>query len=174
MPSPRLRAAIAIAAMLGVSGCRDSGGEGEYFAVSGRLFVFNYRVASATYLVTLSPLQPMRASQSAVATFENPAGGEPIVVMQKVWPNLAKVTIESPSLRCVVKDRPYAVSIAIIEADGSVAQRLDTTITSNLDQTVLPDLPLVVGPVYTPNPELAGHPDGKLASDPPEPCPGPA
>ena len=28
---------------------------------------------------------------------------------------------------------------------------------------MLPDRPLVVGPVYTPNPELAGHPDGKLA-----------
>ena len=36
---------------------------------------------------------------------------------------------------------------------------------SSQDQSMLPDRPLVVGPLYTPNPELAGHPDGKLPGD---------
>ena len=31
---------------------------------------------------------------------------------------------------------------------------------------MLPDRPLVVGPLYTPNPELVGHPDGKLPGEP--------
>ena len=100
--------------------CRDEAGKGEYFAISGKLFEFNYRLAKATYIVTLNPLQPMDGSQVAVATFENPAGGEPLVIRQKIWPRLSHVTLESPPLTCVVKDKPYAVSINIEAADGSV------------------------------------------------------
>lgn len=160
-------------AMLMVGACRDTGGEGEYFEIAGKLFVFNYRVATATYLVNLRPLQPMREGEMAVASFENPAGGEPIVVRQRIWPNLEMTTIESPPLRCVVKDRPYQVSIRIEGPDGSVIQTIETTMTSSEDQAMLPDRPLVVGPLYTPNPDLAGRPDGKLPGDD-EPCPAPA
>ncbi|MGE0500478.1 MAG: hypothetical protein AB7I79_02350 [Rhizobiaceae bacterium] len=158
-------------ALSAVAACRETGAEGEAFEVSGKLFVFNYRVATATYLVTLAPLAPTEEGQTAVATFENPAGGAPFVVRQKIWPKMEKATIESPPLRCVTKDRPYAVSIAIEAADGRVAQIIETTVTSNLDQSILPDRPLVVGPVYTANPELAGRPDGKLDAVGVERCP---
>lgn len=158
----RSSAASFLLGLLVLAACRESGGEGEYFEISGKLFVFNYRVATATYLVTLKPLQPPRDDETAVATFEDPAGGAPIVVRQKIWPKLDKTTIESPPLRCVVKDKPYAVSIAIQGADGATRQTIETTMTSSQDQTLLPDVPLVVGPLYTPNPALAGHPDGKL------------
>lgn len=152
-------------------GCRDTGGPGDYFEISGRLFSFNYRVATAVYVVTLRPLQPMQRGQVVVATFENPAGGAPIVVEQKVWPNLDKVTIESPPLECVVKDRPYAVSLVVRSGAGEALQKLETTITSNLDQSILPDRPLVIGPVYELNPDLAEHPDGKLPEGDGVECP---
>ncbi len=54
------------------------------------------------------------------------------------------------------------MSIRIEGADGAVLQKIDTTMMSTEDQSILPDRPLVVGPLYTPNPELAGQPDGKL------------
>lgn len=167
----RVRVLLMMLAALGVASCRDSGGEGEYFGLGGKLFVFNYRVATATYLVNLVPLRPVEDGQTAVARFENPAGGEDIVVRQKIWPNLPKTTIESPPLQCVVKDRPYKVSITIEGADGAVRQTIETTMASSQDQSVLPDRPLVVGPLYTPNPELAGHPGGKLADADAVPCP---
>lgn len=172
----RVFLALALVAMLGVSACRESGGEGEYFAIGGKIFVFNYRVATATYLVNLVPLRPVEDGQTAVVSFEDPAGGEPLVVRQNIWPNMAKTTIESPPLRCVVKDRPYAISIRIEGPDGSVRQTIETTLASTDDQSILPDRPLVVGPLYTPNPELEGHPDGKLPNldQPPCPSPGPA
>lgn len=170
--SPRLGALAA--ALLALAACRDSGADGEHFRIAGKLFVFNYRVATATYLVNLVPAQPPQGDETAVASFEDPAGGAPIVVRQKIWPKLDKTTIESPPLRCVVKDRPYAVSIRIEDAAGAVLQTIDTTMTSTEDQTLLPDKPLVVGPVYTPNPELAGHPDGKLPDSGAPPCPSPA
>lgn len=164
------RHARMVALLLSLAACRETGGEGEFFAISGKLFVFNYRMAEATYLVTLKPLQPMREGQTAVATFEDPVDGGAIVVRQKIWPNLDKVSIESPPLYCVAKGKPYSVSIVIEGDDGATLQTLKTTITSSEDQSRLPDAPLVVGPVYTPNPELAGNPGGKRP-DRARPCP---
>ncbi|MET0943498.1 MAG: hypothetical protein ABWY13_19295 [Mesorhizobium sp.] len=166
--------ALILGLLLALGACRESGGEGELFAISGKLFVFNYRVATATYLVNLKPLKPVGEGETVVATFENPAGGDPIVVHQKIWPNLDKTTIESPPLRCVVKDRPYAVSVEIKGADGAVLQTIKTTMTSSQDQKILPDRPLVIGPAYTPNPELAGRPGGKLDVTNEAGCPPPA
>jgi hypothetical protein len=157
-----LCAAVVLLAALPLLSCRESGEAGEFYRIAGKLFVFNYRVATATYLVNLVAVQPPREGETAVASFEDPAGGAPIVVRQKIWPKLEKTTLESPPLNCIVKDRPYVVSIRIEAADGSLVQEIATTMTSSEDQSVLPDKPLVVGPVYTPNPELVGHPSGHL------------
>lgn len=168
---PRAFLVLALFGMLGVSACRESGGEGEYFRIDGKIFVFNYRVATATYLVNLVPLRPVEEGQMAVVSFEDPAGGEPLVVRQKIWPKMPKTTVESPPLRCVVKDRPYAISIRIEGPDGSVRQTIETTLASVDDQSILPDKPLVVGPLYTPNPELKGNPGGGLPDSDMPPCP---
>jgi len=144
---------------LALGACRDSG---KLFELSSRLMVFNYREAKVTYLMNLTPIQPIGERQVAVTTFENPAGGEPLVVRQKLFPEHKKVTIESPPLECVVKDRPYKVGIRIEKEDGTLLQSIDTTMISSQDQNMLPDKPLVIGPGYQRNPVLAGHPDGKL------------
>ena len=59
------------------------------FEISGKLFVFNYRLGIATYVVTLNPLQPMGEGQVAVVSFQNPAGGDPIVVARRSGRNSA-------------------------------------------------------------------------------------
>ena len=64
------------------------------------------------------------------------------------------------------KDRPYQVTIAIEDQGGKTVQTIETTMISSQDQALLPDRPLVIGPGYTPNPELAGHPDGHLPGEP--------
>jgi hypothetical protein len=153
---------VGLTAAIMSGGCRDEGRSGNLFEISGKLFVFNYRVATATYLVTLKPVAPVEEGLKAVASFENPAGGAPIMLEHKIWPNLEKTVLESEPLRCVLKGHPYAVEIRIEDEQGAVRQVIKTTMTSNLDQEVLPDRPLVVGPIYTPNPDLAGRPDGKL------------
>lgn len=62
-------------------------------------------------------------------------------------------------MQCVRKDHPYTVTIRILSASGDVLQEIDTSITSDVDQSVLPARPLVVGPGYTPNPQVF-HADG--------------
>jgi hypothetical protein len=156
---------------LALGACRESGGNEDYFALSGKFFEFNYRIAQATYVVTLKPLKPMVEGQVAVATFQNPAGGDPIVIQEKIWPKLTHVTLDSPPLTCVVKNKPYDVSIQIKDEKGVILQTLKTTITSSQDESILPDRPLVIGPVYELNPDLKGHPDGKLPAAPKPRCP---
>ncbi|TPI48740.1 hypothetical protein FJW05_05110 [Mesorhizobium sp. B2-9-1] len=154
----------ALIAAFALGACRDTGKE-QLFAISGKLFEFNYRLAIATYVITLKPLRPMVDGQVAVVSFQNPAGGEPLVVNQKIWPKLPHITLTSPPLSCVVKDKPYKVSIRIQDASGTLLQSIDTTMTSSEDQTMLPDRPLVIGPKYELNPDLAGHPDGRLPDE---------
>lgn len=63
----------ALIAAVALGACRDTGNaEGKLFEISGKIFVFNYRLARATYVVTLRPLQPMGEGQVAVASFQNP------------------------------------------------------------------------------------------------------
>lgn len=145
--------AVAMLAAAALAGCRDSD-EAEHFALDGKLVVFNYRVATARFLVNLKHLRMPGEGEVAVATFENPAGGEPLEVREKIWPAASKTTLTTPPLRCIVKDRPYTVAIRIEDSSGKSIQTIDTTVTSSEDQTLLPDKPLVVGPLYTPNPEM--------------------
>lgn len=156
----RLATASLIAAILLTGGCREQK-PGEYAVVTGKIFIFNYRIAEATYVVTLVKQQPFAEGSIAVASFENPAGGEPLVVKQQIRSFSDKIVLESPPLKCVRAHRDYEISISLVEPSGTILQRIDTTLASTLDQDVLPDKPLVVGPVYTPNPELAGNPGGK-------------
>ena len=159
---------VALLALLG--GCREIAKD-DYLALTGKVFIFNYRVATATYVVTFGIVRPVPEGSMVVAVFDNPNGGEPFRVEQKVWPKTGKVALESPPLTCVMKGRPYAFTVSLFGPDETVLQTISSTLTSTLDQSILPDRPLVVGPVYTPNPELAGHPDGKLPGHYKEPCP---
>ena len=169
---PRIVAVVyLLSAASSIGACRDSGG--EQFVLDGKLVVFNYRVATATYLVNIKPVQPVAEGETAIVSFEDPAGGAPIVVREKIWPNTSKTTIHSPPLRCIVKDRPYTVTIRIENAGGELLQQIDTTITSSQDQALLPDKPLVIGPFYDPNPEVAGHPGGDLPGEGAETCRAP-
>ncbi len=122
--------------------------------VSGHIFVFNYRVASATYLVTLKKTGPIPDGTVAIAKFDNPAGGEPIVINEKIFPAWDKITLQSPNVRCVRKDKPYSVDIRLVDAGGRTLQELKTQLVSDVDQSVLPSKPLVLGAGYERNPDV--------------------
>lgn len=164
--------AAALLALLPLAGCQREDAN-EPLQVSGRVFIFNYRIAAATYVITLARNGPLPEESFAETTYENPAGGPPLVTRSKIFPFWEKVSLESPPVHCVIRDKPYAVTIRILDDEDAVIQTIETSVTSTLDQSILPAKPLVVGPIYTPNPEVFKG-DGSQDFDPDKDCPAPA
>ncbi|MBL0371254.1 hypothetical protein JJB09_04360 [Rhizobium sp. KVB221] len=135
--------------------------EAEYVKVNGKVFIFNVRLARAFYMLTLNRLEPLPDNAVVRAEFEDPAGGPPLISEQKVFAKMTRIDLQSPDLACVVADKPYAIHVIVRATDGKVLQTLDTTLTSTLDQTVLPAHALVLGAAYDRNPEAFGK-DGKI------------
>jgi hypothetical protein len=147
-----------LAALLGLAACQRETGP-DPLELTGKMFVFNYRLAYATYLITLTKTEPVPDGSIVMATFENPAGGAPLVLERKLFQQLDKVVLESPDITCVRKEHPYRVTIDVKGPDGTVLQSLETSVTSDLDQDILPAKALIVGPAYDKNPEV--FKDGK-------------
>ena len=112
----------------------------------------------------------MTSGPTIVAEFENPQGGTPLVLNQKVFPMDDKISVQSENLHCVVKDRPYSVTVKLVDKDGKLLQELKAQFKSDLDQTVLPSKPLVVGAGYEKNPEVF-KPDGTTDFSNTDKCP---
>ncbi|MGP4803774.1 hypothetical protein ACSV5G_08360 [Agrobacterium cavarae] len=155
--------------LLALAGCQREE-QRDVAKISGRMFVFNYRVAVATYLVTLQTQVPIEEGSVIEAEFENPRGGKALTVSEQLFPKNSKIVLQSPPVECVRQDRPYKVTIRLRAPDGHVMQTLETKVTSDTDQSLLPAKPLVVGPLYTPNPEVFRS-DGTTDMKPVQNCP---
>ncbi|KQS80484.1 hypothetical protein ASG25_02470 [Rhizobium sp. Leaf384] len=154
---------------LSMAGCQRETGPGPT-EVSGRLFVFNYRIAQAHYMITLRRTAPLPDPAVAVTTFEDPRGGEPLVTRTKIFPFWDTIVLESPPIHCVRKDRSYRVGIRILDGADRLVQAIETTAVSTVDQTVLTAKPLVVGPGYAVNPDIL-RADGSVDYAPETGCP---
>ncbi|WLS09005.1 hypothetical protein Q9314_04315 [Shinella sumterensis] len=141
-----------------LSACQRETGP-DPLKLTGKMFVFNYRLAYATYLVTLEKTQPLPDGSVVRASFENPAGGAPLTLERKLFASLPRVVLESPDVTCVKKNHPYKVSIRVLGPGGEQLQSLETEVTSSLDQDILPAKSLVIGPAYEKNPAV--FKDGK-------------
>lgn len=128
----------------------DAGrGDAPYLAVAGGGFVFNYRIAEVTYGLVARVDRTIPAGTRIVTAFENPAGGAPLVTEQVARAGLAKLILHSPPVTGVVAGRPYGVTVRLVDpADGAEIGRLETSFTSNVDQSLMPSAPLTVGPGY--------------------------
>ena len=146
-------AAVLLATITGLSACQRETGP-DPLELTGKMFVFNYRLAYATYIITLTKTQPVADGSTVTATFEDPSGGPPLTLDRKLFPKLEKVVLESPDVTCVKKQKPYAVTIEVKGPDGAVLQTLKTSVISNLDQDIMPAEALVVGPAYDKNPDV--------------------
>lgn len=124
-----------------------------YLQVQGGGFVFNYRIAEATMSVVAVAVKPLPEGATVEASFTDPAGGPPIVLVEKATPAAVKYDFSTPPLSGIVAETDYPVIVRVVDAAGKELQKVETMFRSQLDQSVLPEKPLVVGPVYTPNPE---------------------
>ena len=132
----------------------SSEGSNDYLRVGDGGFIFNYRIAEATAGIIAEPKSTLPSGSTIVARFDNPAGDEPLTVLKTVSEGRKRYSFSTP-IEGVIANKPYAVTIQLIGTSGDVLQEIRTTIQSDIDQSILPDKPLTIGPGYHRNPDLA-------------------
>ena len=148
----RVRQALRLMILMlafGIAACRDSG-QGNYVRLAGNVFIFNYREAVATYVLTLQRLREIPPDTEIEARFDNPEGGEPLIKTWRVWPGSNNIAVESDPVFCIEKGKLYEYTVRLL-GHGVVLQEIKGKMISTLSQDVLPLKPLVTGPGYEPN-----------------------
>jgi len=132
----------------------SEGGDGPYLEFLGGGFVFNYRLAQAEYGFVVKRLRALPEGSVLEARLENPAGGEPFVLREHAaWDRLEYV-FRSPPVQGVQANHDYRVEVRLIDgASGRVLATYSRTFRSDVDQSVLPERPPVVGPGYQSAPD---------------------
>ncbi len=152
MPRRSFSLVLAIGVAFGLAACEDA--NKPPLAMAGGGFIFNYRIAEVFYGVSLKPQRRLAADAVLEGEFENPAGGPNLIVRETLGPNPKLLyALQTPPLKGVKAGRPYKVNVRLLEG-GKITARLERTITSDLDQDMIPDAPLTIGPGYTRNPDM--------------------
>jgi len=125
-----------------------------YLSFAGGGFIFNYRNAEAFYGFVAKPLRTLPESSVIEAQFEVPGRAEPAVSSEKVVQGKVQYSFKSPNLRGIVANHHYKAVMRLIDAQGKEVARYERTFHTDVDQSALPDQPLVVGPGYQKNPNL--------------------
>jgi len=129
-------------------GCGDEKDK-PFLQFSGGGFIFNYRLATADYGFVARVVKELPEGSVIEATFDNPAGGPPIVIVEKSVSGSKGYMFRTPSLTGIKANYPYKVVLRLLAAkEGVELARYERTYKSDLDQSVLPDQPLTVGPGY--------------------------
>ncbi len=128
-----------------------------YLSFGGGGFVYNYRIGEMYYGFVAQVHRKLPDGAVLVARFEDPAGGAEIIDRQPVVPGRAQYMFRTPPVKGVVKDKPYTATLTLENPGGEgEIERISRTFASTADPSLFPSGPLVVGPGYTPNPDLTG------------------
>lgn len=96
-------AALALCAVLFVVGwfTREDPADAPYLKILGGGFMFNYREAEIFYGFTAQVVRPLASGSIIEATFEDPAGGAPLVVSERVSTMTDRYALRTPPVRGV-------------------------------------------------------------------------
>ena len=154
----RLRRLLSAALLVSVGACSGSErDERPYLEFIGGGFIFNYRLAQADYGFVAKPLRRLPEGAILEASFENPGGGAPIVIRQKAKWGRSQYVFRTPPVQGVEAQRDYKVELRLLDAeDKHVIASYRRTFRSDVDSSILPERPPVVGPGYHPAPSGGG------------------
>ena len=119
-----------------------------YLAFAGGGFVFNYRLATADYGFVARVLRSLPPGSSVEAEFENPGGGDPIVLRQRAKEGRSSYVFRTPPLEGVRANHDYQVVLRVLDPEHGELASYRKTYRSSADQSVLPETAPVVGPGY--------------------------
>ncbi|KGF67487.1 hypothetical protein LL06_22015 [Hoeflea sp. BAL378] len=136
---------------------REDPAEKPYLGIAGGGFIFNYREAQVYYGFIANVLKPLPVGTWMIADFEDPGGGPPLTVETRLHARSTRYGVHSPKVRGVKAGQPYKVSIRLYDHTRTkLIWSLDKSFTSQIDDSIVPEKPLTIGPSYFPNPELTG------------------
>lgn len=137
--------------------CEEQGEE-PYLEINGGGFVYNYRLAEAYYVLIAGLKRAPPEGTAFEAEFENPSGGAPIRIRLPYKAARRVYTFESPPVEGIVAGRDYQVVLRVLPPGGAAAlAEYRQPYHATLDQSVLPEAPLTVGPGYHQPPGAAAN-----------------
>ncbi len=129
--------------------CNSGSSEDKpYLTFAGGGFVFNYRLATADYGFVARVTRTIPAGSIIEAQFENPAGGDSIVLRQSTKADRSSYVFRTPPLQGVRAGRDYQVVLRLLDPEHEEFASYRKSFRSSVDQNVLPATPPVVGPGY--------------------------
>lgn len=134
---------------------RQDVGELPYLRIIGGGFIYNYRVSDVYYGFTAVVLKPIPTGAIVEAAFENPGGGPPLVVRQRMGGvEMTRFAMRSPPVRGVRAGRAYHVTIRLLGRETEQPfWSVEKTYVSQIDDDIVPKEPLTIGPGYARNPK---------------------
>jgi hypothetical protein len=147
------RKIILLSLSLLLAGCGEDP-NAPYLSFAGGGFIFNYRNAEAFYGFVAKPVRTLPEGAVIEAQLEVPGSPEPAVIREKVVQGKVQYSFKSPNLRGIVPKHGYKAVMRLINAEGKEIARYERSFRTDVDQSTLPDQPLVVGPGYQINPDL--------------------
>ena len=137
--------ALGLAMLL--AACGDDAAK-PYVEFVGGGFIFNYRTANHYYGFVVRQKKPLPEGSRLEARFEVPGGPEQVVEQQARSGQLQYV-FQTGDLQGIVKGHPYKASLRLLDgATGAEIAKYETSFKTEVDQSALPEEPLVVGPGY--------------------------
>ena len=133
-----------------LAGCGESGPV-DYLKIAGGGIQFNYRVSEASMVVIAQQVHPLPEGSQVEALFDIPGTNTRESVVLPAMEGKLTYRLQSQKLMNIAKDTPYKVTIRLLDKDGKELDHKDTTYHSDVDQSTLPDKPLVQDPAFTPN-----------------------
>ncbi|MDP2621948.1 MAG: hypothetical protein Q8P46_17525 [Hyphomicrobiales bacterium] len=144
-----IAAAAAALALAYVLANRPDPAEKPYLSFLGGGFIFNYRIGEVTYGFTARVVRPLPVGTIIKAEFEDPAGGEPLMMRVRIGTEKLRYSLISPPVEGVLAGRAYHVTVQLISRDGTeILARYEKSYVSEVGQEVMPEGPLTVGPGY--------------------------
>ena len=136
----------------------------EPLVVIGGRFINNYRIAEVYMQLVVAPGRPLEIGTRLEIEFPDPSGGRPALVRRTLGIPDRRIETRGPPVRGVRAGTAYPVRLRLF-ARGADAPYWERTIdfVSNVDDDVVPESPLTVGP---------GYARPRAATVPPAPGPG--
>lgn len=144
---------IALVSAFLLTACGEDDTGKPYLEFAGGGFVFNYNIAEAYYGFVARVVRRIPEGAIVEAVFENPDGGDPLVVRQTAVPGRAEYVFRTPAVQGVEADRPYRVELRVLEpGTEKLLASTEKSYRSTADQAILPKEPTTIGPGYQLNP----------------------